>query len=313
MKQDKNLLNKNVDGADVDTSIIKIVVFGFLIVISVIIFSYFLKSLIAGSTFQNMTLVSVSALLFLSFYLLSVFFIKGLWHIDLIFFIASVGLLAVFYEHISYVLVVTAIVVFMLLIFGYYSGRNELQNMLEIKFNRVSIKSLPKAIMALALFVGAAYYVINGDNFIISSENFSRALYSSNPIIKRIVPEFDLSASVEKVINDLALKQIDGNPQMAVLPKLAKEKMSYEIAKELKNKIEKFVGVPINIDLTVNDALYSVAVEKYSQFSENGKVLVHVGFSILMFLILIGFSWPIRWVVTIFAFLFYWLKEEARK
>ena len=76
MTQDKGLLNKYIDGAEVDWSILKIVVLAAIGVISAFLSGFFLNLFISGGQWSFLIFSSACVLIFLTFFLLNVFLSK---------------------------------------------------------------------------------------------------------------------------------------------------------------------------------------------------------------------------------------------
>jgi len=243
-------------------------------------------------------------------YLLDVFFIKAFWIVNLIIFSETLAFLAPFYDKISTTLMVVVLVSFLILISGNYLGRQELENMLKIKFWRVSKKVIPKAVFALALFTGAVYVGVSGveqKGFFISESTFEKIIspITKLEIIQGFVPGFDLSLPTGQLIRNLAAGQLEGNQQFKLLSKTAQSQLIEESAKELENKISDFTGSPLDPKAKVSDVLYEIMMKKFGNLPANIKFIAPMIVAALIFLTIVGLSLPIRLVVSVLAFLIY--------
>lgn len=312
--EDRGLLNKNVGEVEADRSIAKIVVLAAIGVIFCFLFGYFLKLFILNSSNWQFLLFSfLTAVGFLIFYLLDVFFIKTFWIIGLTVFLETLAFLAPFYDRISATLMAAAFVSFLILVSGDYLGRRELENMLKIKFWRISKKTVPKAVIALALFVGAVYVAVPGigqieqKEFFISQPTFEKIIspFSNVSLIQQILPGFNLSSTVEELVNNLAAGQVKKIPQANLLPEAAKKQLINQATKDFEKQFSDFVGTPVNPQAKVSEVIYEIMVQKFTQLPDNIKTVIPIGAAAIIFLIIIGFTLPIRWLATCLAYLIY--------
>lgn len=298
--KDKGLLNKTTDEVEVDRSVAKIVILAAIAIIFSFAFGYFLKAFIVHGQWNFLLISFFIALGFLTFFLLEVFFIKAFRIVSFIIFLQTLAILAPFYDHLSKTVAFGTLISFLIFLLGIYIGRAELDNMLKIKFWRISKKTLPKAITGLALFSSIVYVGISGfeqKQFFISQNNFEK--------IMKFVPGFDFSLPVETLIKNFAIKQVESNAQFELLPESMKKKLIDQSVKDLEKEISDFVGIPLNLKLKASEVLYQVIVEKYTKLPENVKLFTPAAIGLIIFLTIVSLSWPIRLIVTTVAFLIY--------
>jgi len=308
--KDSNLLNKINNRIEFDSSIIKIAILASLGLILALCFGYFLKLFIFEGQLNFLLFSFLSAIGFLALYLLDIFFIKTLWLNNLIVFLEILAFLAPFYNGLSKTIGLVSLVSFLLLVWGIYSGRNELEDRLKIKFWEISKRSLPKAITGLALIatiVSVSYFSLEENNFFISKPVFEKSVSSlfNFDLVQNFLPGFDLSLSVDDLIKNIAVNQIEGNSEFKILPSSAKTELINQTTKGLENEVSAFTGLPLNPKAKASEALYETIVKKISQSQENNKSLILVIIAALIFLTIIGLSWFIRFIATIPAYLIY--------
>lgn len=300
-----------INEAEVDRSITKITVLAIVGVVLAFFFGYYLKIFLAAGDWSLLWITSLLALGFLSFFLLNVFFIKSLARATLIIFLESGAVLAGFYDRLSIDLAIGGAALAVLLFWSVYSGQTEMKNLLKIKFWRIGKIVVPKAVAAVALFVSIAYYanlqgnVLGGEDFFISRSGFEKIIASSAPLIKKIIPEFDLSLSAGEVLNKLAETQVEGNPQAQILPENIKRQLIVDAARDLEKKISDFTGTAFDLKAKVSDTLYGIMIKKVSGLSPEYQGVFQVGMAALIFLTIIGLVLPIRWLTSFIAFLVY--------
>ncbi len=312
LENNKGLFNKTtVDCvADTDRSVYKIIVLAALGIISSFIFGYFLELFILENR-QVFFLASFSSfLVFLAIFLLGVFFIKSRTRINQIIFLESLAFLAAFYNHLSVNIAIGALASFLILLWANHSGWLELENMMKIRFWRVGKKVLPKAITALALFIGVAYVSaagIDGKEFFISQAVFEKMIFPAVniKIVQNFLPGLNLSLPVGELAKNLAINQIEQDSQLKLLPANVKNQLIGQSAKELEKQFSDFLGVPINPKTKTSEALYQAMVNKFMALPENIKAVVPVGVAVLIFLIIAGLTLPIRWVASALSYFMY--------
>lgn len=302
--------NNQTQAIEADRSISKIIGLAVSGTIFSFFFGYFLKLFIFESRTIFLLVSFLSLLFFLAIFLLGVFFIKSWPKTSQIILLESLAFLAAFYEQLSINVAIGALASFLILLWANYSGRLELENMLKIRFWRVSKKVLPKAIAALALFIGIVYVNIGGvseKEFFIPQTAFDKIVLSitDSKIIQNFFPGFDLSLPAGELIENLAKNRIEQNSQMKLLSKSAKKQLINQTAKELEKQFSDFLGIPINSKTKTSEALYQAMINKFMALPENIKVAVPFGVAALIFLTIISFILPIRWLASILAYFAY--------
>jgi len=295
---------------EADQSVWKIIVLAIIGLAFSFFCGYFLKSFIIQGQLNFLLFCFLSGIGFLILFLLEVFFIKTFWLANLIVFCETLAFLSPFYDRISQNFVLGALASFLILVWGIYSGRVEISDMLKIKFWHVSSRALPKAITALALLISiisVGFFSFEENNFFISPSTLEAVI---SPIVKlsivqNFLPGFDLSLSVDAVIKNIATNQIEGNSQLKILSSSAKKELINQTAKDFENKIFDYTAVPLNPQIKASQAVYEIMIAKVSHLPANVKSFIPMNIAILIFLSIISLSWPIRMIATIPAFLIY--------
>ncbi|MDP3015252.1 MAG: hypothetical protein Q8N28_02475 [bacterium] len=304
------MMDNQAQAIEVDRSIPKIIVLAALGIIFSFFFGYFLKLFILESRLDFLLFSFLVFLSFLTVFLIGVFFIKSGFRASQIIFLESLAFLAAFYNHLSVNIAIGALASFLILLWANYSGRLELENMMKIRFWRVGKKVLPKAIAALALFIGIAYVSVGGmdeKEFFISQSTFEKMISPvvNMKIVQNFLPGFNLFLPVGELAKNLAVNQIEQNSQLKLLPANVKNQLINQSAKELEDKFSDFIGAPVNPKIGTLETLYRAMVKKFSELPENIRVVVPVGVAVLIFLSIISLALPIRWLATILAYFIY--------
>jgi hypothetical protein len=307
------------DVANIDQSMPKIIVLAVLGIAFASVFSYFLNSFFTGYQLTPLA-ISVSALVgFLVIFLLQSLFIKSLWRLNLIIFLESGGLMAGFYERIfaplqgkdiDIVSLILFWVVFVLFIWANYSGIREMDNFLKVRFWRLSKVVLPKAIASVALFVSVLFVfpsspLSGGLQLPISSATLEKFLAPASGILQKLIPGFDTSLSINELTRNLAEQQIAKMPETRILPQAARQQLILKTTRDFEGQIANIFGSDINPKLKISDIAYKWLKDKFEGLAENSKLVVMLAIAGLLFLTIEGIAMPLRWLVSVIAFVIY--------
>jgi len=311
--ENQGLLNRVTAESEVESRapLYKIVLLAAIGIIFSFFFGYLLKLTIMASQPWLLLFTFLAALGFLAIFLSGVFFGKYLWKSNLIIFLESAVLLAAFYDMLSWVIGVGVLINFLLLLAANHSGWQEMNNLLRISPWRIAKGVLPKAIFGLAIFVSIVYVGIiglEGGNLFISQSTFEKMISSvlQTSIVQRFLPpEFDLSLTGEELFKNLAVNQINQDPQFKSLNEKLKDQVIIQTADTLEKKVSELIGAPFNPKVKIPEAIYMVLVEKFNQLPASVKDATPMIVAAIIFLTIIGFAWPIRWLAGVLAVLIY--------
>lgn len=309
-----SLNNHNDIQVDVDQSLWKLVVLGALTVSFAFAFSYALKILLQSRDKASFLATVIFGIGFLVFFLLNTLFIKSQPTSHWIIGLEAIALLLGFYDSFSKYTFLGGLLAFVSLAAANYAGVAELRNLVKLKFWRVSKRVLPKAILASAFFAGFAYYGhiqaldwIKPEQFFISESTFEKIVAPVAPAIQRFVPEFDLSINTGKFLNQIAADQVASNPAKQNLSPEQKRLLIDFTAQDLKTELGSYLGQTIDTSSTVGILLYDGFLAKLSEAPDNVRSNIPLGAAAAVFLAIVAFTWLIRWVATLIA----WILFEA--
>ncbi len=312
MDNSQGLINNESNEIETDKSISKISILAVIGIIFSFLFGYFLKLFILEAEPNFLLFSFLAGIGFLAFFLLLVFFIKTRWLNTVIIFLQVLAFSAPFYDSISKIFGLGVLISFLILLAANHIGRRELENMLNIKFWMIAKKTLPKAIVGLAVFigivyVGAAEVKLQKKEVFISQTAFEKILWpiSKTGIIQRFIPGFDFSLKVEELIKNLTQSQIEGNQALKILPQAARNELINQTAKEFEKEISGFIGSPVNPKAKVSEAIYEIAVNKIGKLPDSARSVAPMIAAGLIFLIIISLSFFIRLISAFLAFLVY--------
>ncbi len=298
------------NGVSLDRSMIKIVILALFGVVFSFASGFFLQVFMVSGGGNNLLLSSLTAIGFMAMFLLCVFFIKTGWMLDLAIFIQSLAFFALFYDRISIMVGIGAVLGFLIFISGIYAGRNELENALEIKFWKISKKVLPKVIAGIAIFVGvicASFINMDSKEFFIPRDAFNAVVspITDSGLLEKIIPGFNLTGSTEEMVRSIAVREIENNPQLKLLPDSIKEELLGKAVQEVKNQTASMAGTQLNFQSKLSDTIYDFLAIKFYSLPENILNSTPILVAIFIFLTIISFVWPIRLIVAFVSLLLY--------
>lgn len=297
---------------EVDRALSKIVCLAGFAVVSAFGFSYFLLRYIENGDSGFFWLGAGSGIIFLSVFLLNVFFIKARWRANLIIFIEALGLLAGLYSQFSLSLFWGILAAALILIWAGEAGLAEIKNLLTVKFWRVGKRSLPKAILALSLVSGIAYYlnVAKSDwrepkNFLISEPTFEKIIKPTSPLLKKFFPAVDLESATGDVLRNLALDQVEKNPEFKILSQSQKKVIIEKLIEESEKQLGEATGIKLGREKRVGENLYYILLQKIVELPEKVQSVIPQAAAALIVLTILSVSWLIRWLATVMAWIIY--------
>ncbi|KKR88762.1 MAG: hypothetical protein UU85_C0002G0014 [Candidatus Wolfebacteria bacterium GW2011_GWA2_42_10] len=310
--------NISANETEVDRSIVKIAGLAFFGAVSSASFGYFLKTLLIHGDFNSLLFSGLFFSIFSAILLLQSLFVKNLKISALIVLLECLGLSAAYYDKIIFSLssgsgggnpslYVAMAFVFAILFWAVRRGQKELENMLKVNFWRFGKVILPKAIAALFLFASVVFVYGASDRqeFFISRTTFERVLFPNAALVQKFFPEFDISLSSGELISNLAAKQVNKIPQFQILPASAKKQLVNQAAEELKNKISDFFGGNINFKEKIGDSIYGLLRNKFAGLPQALQSYVLLAATALLFLAFEGLAFPLRLIISLFAFIIY--------
>lgn len=301
----QNLSNQTDLPLEVDQSLWKVICLGVAAVIFALGFGYALQILLAVRDLDSFYIALVFAVLFLSVFLLNTIFIKSRLNSYAIIVVEVFAIAANFYGNFSKNIFWGMLLAILFLISANYSGAAELQNLLKLKFWRIGKRTLPKAILALSLFISFAYYGhVNGltwtnpEQFFISEQNFERILRPAVPLAQGALPGFDLSAKTGDFLNQIATNEIQTSPGMRAIPQALKQKAIDSAAKGLQSDVEAYIGGSIDLNATLGESLYLALISKLASLPSNITSVMPLIAATILFLTIMTFVWLFRWAAT---------------
>lgn len=254
----------------------------------------------------------VSGILFLGVALLDAFFVKSTAIRTVMLAVEMGACLAPFYGEMSVGFLVAAAASYVILLGAHRAGRNELAELVHVKFFRIAHVVLPKAIVALAIVAAAAYYGFARDALargnvgaLITETQFAAFSRPVTSLAHFFMPGVTPSSTTRDVIQAIANSELSGNPALQALPEHAKKQMLTQAAQSVEKQIAGVVGDSLDLGGDIAHTLYTFMEKKLQEAPESTRGTVAMAVAVLLALAIAGLMWPIRLLVAAVAFLLY--------
>ncbi|MBI1838706.1 MAG: hypothetical protein HYR95_00150 [Candidatus Colwellbacteria bacterium] len=292
-----SLIDANSEVVDGDKSLLKI---AGVIVVGILI------ALATGFFFDKalFTYGILSGTFFLSVFVLQNLFIKDLDKVILSLFLESLGFTVFFYRDFSYHLVAGSIILAMLLFWGSYKARKELEATVRIRFFRASRLALNSAVPAIFVFM-SLIFLARGTVF--TETNLQSLLESFSPLIRGYVPAFSFSKPTGELIKDIALGNMSSEELVAFnkLPQSARDQAVNKTVEELSLRVEPYFGSTFSPEKSLSQNVYAAAAIRINGLDENSRMYFTAWLMLLILFSARSLVPIIQIPISILAFLIY--------
>lgn len=286
---------------------IKIIVLWVLGIISAFGISWFLKDFFESSNWNALILASVLTFVFLVLFLLQTIFTKEKKVSAFIIFLESAAMAAIFMTK-SFAISAFIPIVFLIFFWGYRRGRKILDNGLKIDFWGTSRVVLSKGVVAAAILAGGIlpFYLNTTDaKFPVSPFLFEELVDSGSFAINKFLPGFNASSTIEEIALENSKNQLNRMVGAYSLPKETKQEIINEGMEAFYDNISNALGIEVDPKLNIPESLYNVSKNWFLGLTDKEKRMFFAGFGIFVFLTIEAISWPLRIIISIFAFIIY--------
>jgi len=225
----------------------------------------------------------------------------------------SIALIAFFYAFAWQALAITAVLVFLCLVWGYFSVRRELRNSIEIRFFTASSRVVGKVMTGAVIFMIVMYASLmnSNGNLFVSQGGFNAFFSWTAGFVNNFYPTIPLNGSFGDFTQAVAKMQLQGNPAFQSLAPAQQDQALAQSSNEIATTLS---GAPTGASTTVaaatlnepvNNALYnyfsSLTTELRNKF---GDTFIGV-WGLILFLILRSIAFIAVWIAQFIALIFY--------
>jgi hypothetical protein len=279
----------------------KMLVFEVLAVIFAGSFGYSFARYLAGGSFW---MVLTALLLWSSVEVVGGFIQKSIGRQFVVALLESVVLVLFFYPIAWQALMVTGIIVFLCLLWGYFSVRRELHNTLEVRFFTASGKVVGKVITAAVIFMIIMYGSLANDNgsLFISENGFNAFFNWTAGFVHDFYPSVPLTGSFGDFAEAVARMQLQDNAAFQNLPAAEQNAAMAESAEQF---MDGFTKSTIAASSPTSNVLYGYLANLFANLQDRYNDLFIGGWGLLLFLILRSIGIIVVWVGQFVALIVY--------
>ncbi len=290
--------------------------------------SFFLfdKFLIEGNLVRALG-SALFAVIFLSFFVLQVFFTKSRVRIVILSFVQAFAPILFFTDRLypdpSIILIIAFAILFLFFTGAAVRGERDITNSVAIKFFPVARKVVSRAtagiLIAFSIQLYLTYFVWGGFNEDFSRRLVNQTLATSEPIIKTVLTEVSFSDTVDDFFRTLAENELskirvggvgngEGEAEAAIefrrLPPAEQEKILGEISLALQKQAEEILG-PLNADRAINGEVFRVIKDYVDGIPPATKSVLSLIVAVFFFLAVKGVTFLLYWLPEFIAFLMF--------
>ncbi len=302
----ENSSSVTAQDANIDTSVPKLIGLAVVNVLAAAFLAYTLRQVFAdgGVSARNILGTTVANLLFLSFVLLQVFFVKSI-KVQSMLVLAEALVIAspfVFYWSGFFLLAVGLLILFMMN--GLRSGMKEMDNEMTIRFRMIERKTLPAIITGISLFISIIYLAVNGTGAsFLSKDAFAVMLKPVDPIAQALLmPDFSVNMTMAQLAQSVAVRQL-GAAFTSLTPDLQNQAIE-AILTQLRGQAATY-GVSFTDSETFGDVLYSYFVRQFDQIPNQYRSLIPYVILLLTFITVKSLGALLRWLIIPLAYALY--------
>lgn len=249
--------------------------------------------------------IFAATLLFCVVSVLQAFLAKDVRRRALVILGESIGLIAFFLLKDEWEVTLSAlVVVFVVLLWGYFSGRSRIKNSIQIQFFGSAGTVIGKVTSAALLFMILVYIPQASSGAVIPQTSFETFFNWSSDFINHFYPNISLNDSFGAFSESVAQMELANNPTFATLTPAEQSSTVSEAASELSGEVAQTTGSPPAPTESVSNVAYSYLATSFVNWQNQFGSASIIIWVIILFLILrtigIIFVWVAEFVTLIF-------------
>lgn len=232
-------------------------------------FGYLFRLYVSGDAFLSALLVA--AMLYSIGAALQVFLIPDTRRRMYLIILEVIAFLVFFYDLPINLLLGVAGAMFLLLAWGEVASRQELNNLMTIKFTRVAQLKLSKTTTALVVMTVLLYLPSSqksNQNLFVSPENFNALFSSSATLLHKTYPEIDFTSSFHSFVQSMVLIQLENLPEYQRLPPAQQQDVTEQKTKQLIDAVGKSANIVVEPSQKSGEVIYNLIVGNLRQWRD---------------------------------------------
>lgn len=250
--------------------------------------------------------VLAALLIFSAVSVLQVFLEKNIARRTLVALGEAVALVALFSQYDDWqILSVTGLIVFGVLLWGYWRSRTYLTNSIEVAFFRTTRDVLGKVTTAALLFMILVYAPqAKGDGIFVPRQSFKTFFDWSSGFLNNFYPDIRFTGSFGELSQNFAKVELQNNPTFNALSPSAKNAALKQAVAQLSGEVARATGVAPAPSESTSDVVYDYIVAALANWQTQLQNKFLIGWAIVIFLLLrtigVVFVWAAQFVSLIF-------------
>lgn len=297
-------LKKEESEANVDFSLIKIIVLGAVGAICVSVFSYYLSKLFQDVAPERVIAVSISGVFLLTALFLQSVFVKDFYRSSLILFLQTLLLFAFFYPNFSFFTVLGVILTFGVFVGAERVSKREADGSIRIKIYKISRVVIPKLVTAVSIFVAVVYTGFYNPDELMPYQAFEKIVLPADALVKYAYP-----VSLKDTFRDAAQRVVDEDlkkqPAFEKLSPSQKSDLSKEYFDSIKLKVRDYLRVDFNDDERIVEIFYRALTRFSAKTAESYENLFLLGVMAVIFIFARMIGALVGWVASVIGALVY--------
>lgn len=237
---------------------------------------------------------------------LQAFLTKGFGRRCFVIFLEIVALVGFFFRDDWHILIATAIVLFVFLVWGYSVARRILQNSIEVPFFHASKSVLGSFLTGVLAFMILAYVpTLQGSRVVIPDQSFRLFFDWVSGLAESFYPNIALTGSFSDFASSVAKMELANNPNFQSLNPQAQTTAIAQAAAQLTTGLSQNLPAPIAPSVPVSDAFYKMVTGMFAAWQSQAPIWFAAGWAVSLFLVLRGLGILFMWFVQIILVIVY--------
>lgn len=251
--------------------------------------------------------VLVSLAVFGALLLLRVFLIKGFLRTLLVTLFQVAAILGIFYfyyqSNLSF-LITSGIIMFVLFVLGNLISKQELEDVMRIRFFKIGKKLVSKFITAVIL--GALILYLpqwQAKDIFLSEKSFENFFSLVSSFLQKLYPEINFNSTVSGFTESWAKFELEKNKAFNTFPQAERQKAIQALSSQILNNLGS--NKDINKNQLLSSFFYQQILNSLTEWHKHYQKWFLMVWTISMFLILRFFGSLFGWVVLFTSFFIY--------
>ena len=204
------------------------------------------------------------------------------------------------------VLMVTGVVVWVVLVWGYLSGRSRTTTSIEVPFFGASGTTLGKFTTAMIIFMILAYTPQLSQNGLIVPQQGFRVLFDwAAGFVNNFYPNVSLTDSFGTFVQGVATMELQDNPAFQSLPPSQQSTALDQTETDLTNNFSKSANTTLTPSEPASDAFYDIFSGMLSSWRNSSSESFVVTWGVILFFVLRGIGIIFVWFAEFISLIFY--------